>query len=426
MTILWGLEIDESSDGSEPFSIAVIAVTIFESRVVVALPRPAWHRTVKQRLLSPRALTKAVLVQGTFVDRSEAGTDLQGQYPFWLGILAPEFEDLVTFDPEAELPDCINSEGPLILPTAESLAELAEKHFGFVSATSGGGPAGARKAASLDQRLAALEQSVGKLMKKFQDPATTQRPPAIKQNPKLPGFSPPPGLQPEFQPVEGLDLEVVRSARAAGIPEEQIKEMASVALQGRPRLADLPAPSRKRPTIGVLSESEDEADMGLISRQEASGAAASDEMTAAVTELGRLVRRCWRSRNGGVFNFSRLQEVFGCLEGSEENPTTSTGGDQQSGRKEHDRRFSHDGSIARRQSNPCLYQGVAGDEIQSPELCHSRSDALGGGWHDRCYQKWKNRGSKSEGVPPFGPGGPALNRSRVLDSGVRKCGLSGW
>ena len=193
------LEIDEPSDGSEPFSIAVIAVTIFESRVVVALPRPAWHRTVKQRLLSPRALTKAVLVQGTFVDRSEAGTDLQGQYPFWLGILAPEFEDLVTFDPEAELPDCtfpFNTEGPLILPTAESLAELAEKHFGFVSATIGG-PAGARKAASLDQRLAALEQSVGKLMKKFQDPATTQRPPAIKQNPKLPACSPPPGLQPE-------------------------------------------------------------------------------------------------------------------------------------------------------------------------------------------------------------------------------------
>lgn len=77
----------------------------------------------------------------------------------------------------------------------------------------------------------------------------------------------------------------VRSARAAGIPEE---EMASVARQGRPRLADLPAPSRKRPTIGVLSESEDEADMGLISGQEASGAAASDEMTAAVTKLTQI------------------------------------------------------------------------------------------------------------------------------------------
>ena len=46
--------------------------------------------------------------------------------------------------------------------------------------------------------------------------------------------------------------------------------MASVARQGRPRLADLPAPSRKRPG------------------QEASGAAASDEMTAAVTKLSQI------------------------------------------------------------------------------------------------------------------------------------------
>ena len=283
------LEIDESGEG-EPFSIAVIAVTTFENRVVVALPRSAWHRTVKQRLLSPRALSKVFLVQGSFVDRGDGGAELSGQYPFWLGLLSPEFEELVTFDSDAELPECtfpFNSEGALILPTVESLAELVDKHFAFVTASSGGAAAGSKRTGSLDQRLQALEASVEKLVERLGEPAAHPRPSALKSTSKAAPCLAPPGLAVDVQVVEGLDLEVVRSARAAGIPEEQIQEMASVAKKGRPRLADLPVPVRKPKVVGELSDSEEDADVGLQTAAE-TGASSTDEVAAAVTKLTQI------------------------------------------------------------------------------------------------------------------------------------------
>lgn len=53
-------------------------------------------------------------------------------------------------------------------------------------------------------------------------------------------------------------VEVMRSARLAGIPEEQIVEMARLASMGRPKLSDFPASQRKQPPSNVLSESEDD------------------------------------------------------------------------------------------------------------------------------------------------------------------------
>lgn len=82
-------------------------------------------------------------------------------------------------------------------------------------------------------------------------------------------------------------MEVVRSARAAGIPEEQIQEMASVAVQGKTRLADLPAPVRKATAAGDTSDSEEDVGVGLPATADA-GATSTDEMAVAVAKLTQI------------------------------------------------------------------------------------------------------------------------------------------
>ena len=74
---------------------AIIAVSEVDSRLLVAVPETAWHRTVSKRLLPRGALQKPVCVN----DRS---VPLPGeQLKVWLGLLKEELEGLVQYDLQA-------------------------------------------------------------------------------------------------------------------------------------------------------------------------------------------------------------------------------------------------------------------------------------------------------------------------------------
>ena len=69
-------------------SIAIILVTEFEDRVVVALPQKAWNKTVAKRVMQPGPFTKALQVEVTraasLEARDQAGA---GTMKIWVGLL---------------------------------------------------------------------------------------------------------------------------------------------------------------------------------------------------------------------------------------------------------------------------------------------------------------------------------------------------
>lgn len=267
-----------TEEGTPVNKVALIALLESNGRVVVAIPAKAWNRTIRHRLLPPDALLKPTLADVLFCDRAVSATAATGTKKIWIGQLAAEFEDLVTFDSftfEPTLPDIpFDIAGPTLLPLAESLAQLAEDSFGFTTAPSGEGQP-ATKGAALDNRLRSLEASVQTIAEKLAHlgPAAVPLPPrpsALKASPKTTVLKPPtsspagpcspPGLEPLGAMVEGLDLEVVRSARLAGIPEEQIAEMAALASRGKSRMPDLPVGRARAAAAAaqLLSDSEED------------------------------------------------------------------------------------------------------------------------------------------------------------------------
>ena len=220
-------------------------------------------------------------------------------------MLSPQAEDKVLFDVEAFNPIepdvAFDPAGENYLPVAEDLSRLAEENYGFASATSGDG--GDQGLTNLDARLKVLETSVRSIadsVKKLSSAPSAPLPPrqsALKPTPKIastPGAGStcpaPPGLSPLQAEVMGhLDLDVVRAARQAGVPEDQIVEMAQLAAQGKPRLTDFPLASRpatRDPGLNPLSDSEEEEESAVLGDAPESGGRSSD--AALATAIAKL------------------------------------------------------------------------------------------------------------------------------------------
>ncbi len=242
-------------------SVAIVLVAEVDHRLVAAVPESAWHRTVARRQLPPGCLLRPVSVIVEFADRAVGAPELTSQQKVWLGVLSPDVEDHVVFAPEEtgepDLP--FDQSGPQVLPTAASLAAAFEQHFGFASATSGlEKPQGSRKTSGVEARFQKLEDSVAAIAESLRSISLQQpagRTPALR---RAKSACPDPAQRVNFaEKVEG-DQDVVRAARAAGVPEEEILEMARLAARGRPHLTDLPRPKPKPASRNALSESEDD------------------------------------------------------------------------------------------------------------------------------------------------------------------------
>ena len=290
---------------SDPSSIAIVVVAELDHRLVVCVPFHSWHRIVNKRVLPPRALVKPVLLELPCVDRADTDTEVSS-FKFWLGILAPEFEDYIVFDAVLDLGEFdykFVPDSPYTVPIAASLVEAFDRHFGFASATSGAGtaPAAPLPGSSLDARLQALEKSVASLADSLKkSTAPSNRPPAIKTPGSAP--CPPPGLATTAGAI-GIDQGVLQAAQQAGIPDEHIVQMSQLLARGKPKLTDLPAPRVKiaSEALGPLSESESEAEDDGDPAVDGPSKAESKTLAAAVSKLtliaGHLTKQRAKSKS---------------------------------------------------------------------------------------------------------------------------------
>lgn len=282
-------EVPAAELGLAPRTVALVAVTESDGRLVVAVPFATWHRVGARRVLPQRALQRAVVVDIPVIDRNSS-TVLPYSVKVWLGLLAPEWEDAVIFEADQHRGDwdyLFDSAGAFILPAASSLAEAAEQQFAFNTAASAApAPEAVHLPDSLlDRRLSELEKSVQAIAESLKSVVDTKDKPVIAAKPKVRACPPPPGLGPQ----DGIDYEVVRSAQQAGIPQHQIDMMLELAQKGRPKLTDLPTDKRKKVTaVDPLSESEaDEADEDL-EEEEAGVGGDSAALSTAVQKLTQI------------------------------------------------------------------------------------------------------------------------------------------
>ena len=62
-----------ADSGGEPTSVACIAITEVEGRLLVAVPFATWHRVTSKRILPQRALSKPVVLEAPFFGQSRLG-----------------------------------------------------------------------------------------------------------------------------------------------------------------------------------------------------------------------------------------------------------------------------------------------------------------------------------------------------------------
>ena len=222
-------------------SIAIILVTEFEDRVVVALPQKAWNKTVAKRVMQPGPFTKALQVEVTraasLEARDQAGA---GTMKIWVGLLSRAIAEQVVFDSESG-PDIVfvNPQGEACLPYAEALARVANEHFAFWSPNEGS-----------DDRIAALERSVKELASTVQslvpkapmESRPKAKPAAATTRPRdepgsVPGTPVPRGTAKGFS---GLDPAVVQAAVQSGISPGELQEVKRMLGHQGGRLHDFP------------------------------------------------------------------------------------------------------------------------------------------------------------------------------------------
>ena len=280
LLILWAFF--EVPVGDLTQKVGIILITEVESRLVVAIPFLAWHRTVAKRVLPEKSLLKASAVSAVFEDRQLEG--LAAVLParkLWVGVLSPDFEDSLSFDPDEEEPPDVwfDQDGPHRLPQADSLVQVADQLFAFQSAVSEAG-----EGDPVTKRFEAIKKSL------VPEKPSSALPAAVPKWPERP-----PGLM-DPPPMPGLDPDVVRSARAAGVPMSQLQTMSKMIQKDRPKLTDLPA----RPVVpkNPLSESEDEGDAGALDTTMADGQG-QDPMQVAVLKLTQIAQRLSKQKKSG-------------------------------------------------------------------------------------------------------------------------------
>ena len=271
-----------------------------DGELVVALPGGAWHRTASRRrvptasLKSPRAFSVRLAAPKAREQALEATcrvwvAGLRTAWAQLLDFVAVGEEDLdlgYSFG-EGEQIDCV--------PFAEDLIEAAGDRITYQTAVEGDSPEhsarpaseGSRSEPGWATRVAELERDMGQVQQGIKDilaklgggPAedanqqqpTTSRPSALR--PTSQGKAPPPSRE-----LGGLDPAVVQAARAAGVPDSHLQEMARVVQGTRTKLKDPQAPAKTpwapSASLAALDQTDDEPEEET-----------ADRMTAAIEKL---------------------------------------------------------------------------------------------------------------------------------------------
>lgn len=294
-------------DVSDDTSVAIvnmILVTVVEGRYLVAVPHGAWARAVARRVLPRDALSRAinVAVPGMLEDGvAESGSTVK----VWVGYLQAELVPVLlpstSDDPSAIT--FLDESGSFCGPAGQSLMELSNDQFAFLSAVSQAeGPAEPGPEA-VQERVKALETGMAELPDAVSElPAQLKASLQPTASPATPRKS---ALRKPHVSFPHLDPSVVASARASGVPDEHLQKLSDLYSRKPPQMTDLPKKS-KSAVLNVLSESEDEE----LEEAIAGAAASGDDGTP-----GSPVERAVLQLTKLVSNMSKRERKSGGIEG---------------------------------------------------------------------------------------------------------------
>ena len=204
---------------------SVICIAELGGRVIAAVPRVSWHKKVEKRKLNKNFLGKVVAVDVAGCYLSDPETPVpELVIKVWVGVMSMEFEAACVFE-EGSTETLTFGEGAI--PYAEALVRLADEQFAFTTAESGGGGEG------MFRRMAAVETSIGELTlgatarereKTAAKPAEQSAPQASAK--QVRGAKPKGAPKAKASPLDQMDRGTVAAARAAGVPEDALTEMA--------------------------------------------------------------------------------------------------------------------------------------------------------------------------------------------------------
>lgn len=257
----------------------VLVALVPDGRLLVAVPEAAWSTIVAERLLPRAGLQKAILVEvdGALLSAPEEVEEGE-TVRLWVGMLenklAKRIQAGAHLQPEADVYRPIDG-GEFVTPFGPALAEVAQDHFEFMTASSENGGDGGGETeegrGEVEERMAKMEATMNSLQDFIQSHFAAQAQPlpprGMSPVPETPRDSGVRGNQgasakkkakaPEMKEDFGsLDPSVVAEAVKAGIPASQLTTLAGL-LKKTSRMQDVPPQSSKR-AKNVLSETEEE------------------------------------------------------------------------------------------------------------------------------------------------------------------------
>lgn len=295
----------ESEEGGP--SVRVICVASFEGRVLVAVPHSVWHRSVAQRILAPGSFKKPSAVEVSACRDENREEAVEDTIKIWMGYFTRDYanfldEFAMVFD-EVEY----DFEPPGLVPTAESLKELAAEHFAFFSAAEYQADDGVEDvgSAALSDRVSRLENLMTEVNVNLAKLVSGNAPASLGTGarakappPSRPSALRPPKVSFQDQPPTGfaqvaeddypdLDAAVVAAALQAGIDPstlDQMQQLVNVNKKGAKSLRQ----QTVVPMSNALSDSEEE-EQAAVPDGSGSVRASSDPMQDVLGKLTDIV-----------------------------------------------------------------------------------------------------------------------------------------
>ena len=295
--------------------VQIIFIAEFEGKVLVGVPKSAWHRKTAQRVLPAGCLSKVTAIETSACWVEDRETVMEGvMIPMWAGYLKTEVVPQVDFlQVEFDAEYTFQGEGAeFCLPHAQALAEAANEHFSFFSATDGFPDAvevenghdepGSADVSSRVSRLESYIEDMAQNMKQLMEAHQSGRIPVQTYGPRSSSARPSkdaavvPTRKPALRKPAQKDTssasafphlaqDVVQAALQAGIDPDVLGQMSKL-VAANPKGAKL---GDLNPKIQPNPLSEDEAEEEEESEGGSPAAGGMDPMQEALTKLTSIV-----------------------------------------------------------------------------------------------------------------------------------------
>ena len=197
------------------------------------------------------------------------------------------------------------------MPFGPSLSAVANDHFAFVSAAEAPEEPQDRRLDAVEAAIAKLQTGMESLLSRLPGAGDLQGQADPVPEPRAKASAAPPagGVGAVGKPLPGLDPAVVRSARAAGVPEAQLQRMSAMVSHARRLPAEPP-----RPGISPLDDEEED----LPAPDGGGDRATGNPLDTAVLKMSEILQHMHRDRRGGS-----VEDVLDRAEGGGD-PTSVT------------------------------------------------------------------------------------------------------